>query len=325
MVVGPLHLEATCRLLLRTLWLDAHTRLQVPLAEVAYLGVPFDGGCSFRPGARFGPGAIRQASRNLRTQWHPAYETAPFDDHQAADAGDVSCSPFCIGDALTTIEVTADEVLTRAKAVVSLGGDHTIALPLLRSVNKIHGPVALLHIDAHLDTWDTYFGAPHTHGTPFRRAAEEKLYLQECSVHVGIRGPLYSKLDLERDAALGFMVIHCDEFTTRGIADIAARIKGRIGDRPVYLSIDIDSLDPSAAPGTGTPEVAGMTSREMLLLLRALQGMQFVGADIVEVSPAYDHAEITSLAAATIAYEQTMLLLKSRMAMTRKLKAPESK
>ena len=291
-------------------------------ADVAYLGVPFDGGCSFRPGARFGPGAIRQASRNLRTQWHPDYQLAPYNDHQAADAGDVSCNPFCIGDALTVIQETADGILaTGAKALVCLGGDHTIALPLLRTVAKLHGPVALLHIDAHLDTWDTYFGAPHTHGTPFRRAFEEGLYLQDCSVHVGIRGPLYSKLDLANDAALGFLVVHCDEFTTKGIPDIVARIKARIGDRPCYLSIDIDSLDPSAAPGTGTPEMAGMSSREMLLLLRGLQGMQFVGADIVEVSPSYDHAEITSLAAATIAYEQTMLLLKSDKAMKRQLPA----
>ena len=192
-------------------------------------------------------------------------------------------------------------------------------------VKKLHGPVALVHIDAHLDTWDTYFGAPHTHGTPFRRAAEEKLFDSDCSVHIGIRGPLYSALDLESDAMLGFCVIHCDEFTTKGVDDIARRVRERVGDRPVYLSIDIDSLDPAHAPGTGTPEIAGMSSREMVSLLRAFQGMRFVGADVVEVSPSYDHAEITALAAATIAYEQTILLLKSPLVTGRALPEPEAK
>ena len=300
---------------------------EVSNVAVAYLGVPFDGGCSFRPGARFGPSAIRQASRNLRTQFHPAYDVEPhpriaepFQHEQAADAGDVSCNPFCIGDALTVIETTANEVLDSAKALVCLGGDHTIALPLLRTVHRLHGPVALIHIDAHLDTWDTYFGAPHTHGTPFRRAAEEGLFLSDASVHIGIRGPLYSRLDLASDAALGFCVIHCDEFTTKGLPDILNRVRERVGTNPVYLSIDIDSLDPAHAPGTGTPEIAGMSSREMLGLLRGLQGLQVVGCDIVEVSPSYDHAEITSLAAATIAFEQTMLLMKSDLAMGRKPK-----
>lgn len=293
--------------------------------SVAYLGVPFDGGCSFRPGARFGPQAIRQASRNLRTQYHPAYDrephadmSEPFSSTQAADAGDVSCNPFCIGDALTQIQATADECLESSKALVCLGGDHTIALPLLRSINRLHGPVALIHIDAHLDTWDTYMNCATTHGTPFRRAAEEKLFLSDKSVHIGIRGPLYSCLDFSRDAELGFCIIHADEFTTKGVEDIVRRVRERVGDSPVYLSIDIDSLDPAHAPGTGTPEIAGMSSREMLALLRGLQGLQFVGADIVEVSPSYDHAEITSLAAATIAYEQTFLLLKSDKAMARK-------
>jgi len=155
-------------------------------------------------------------------------------------------------------------LLDKAGAIVSLGGDHTIAVPLLRAVNKKFGQVALVHFDAHLDTWDTYFGAPYTHGTPFRRAAEENLFNDEASMHVGIRGPLYSREDLENDAELGFKVVHCDELQTHGVEHVVKRIRDRDGDNPLYLSIDIDVLDPAHAPGTGTPEIAGLSSREML-------------------------------------------------------------
>ena len=276
--------------------------------DVAILGIPFDAGTSYRPGARFGPQAIRQASRHLRTNFHPAYDTEPFRTLQVADAGDVACNPFNIEEAIAQIEAAADEVFERAPALVSLGGDHTIAVPLLRSVNKVAGQVALVHFDAHLDTWDTYFGAPYTHGTPFRRAAEEGLFDDDASMHVGIRGPLYSADDLARDAELGFKVVHCDELETHGVEHVIERIRERIGDRPLYLSIDIDVLDPSHAPGTGTPEIAGLSSRELLHIIRGLQGANLVAADIVEVSPAYDHAEITSLAAATIAFEMINLI-----------------
>ncbi len=271
--------------------------------DIAVLGIPFDAGTSYRPGARFGPLAIRQASRHLRTQYHPAYATEPFAQQQVADAGDVACNPYNIHEAVEQIQLAATDLLGRVGGLISLGGDHTIALPLLRAVNHHHGPVALLHFDAHLDTWDTYFGAPYTHGTPFRRAAEEKLFLDEASMHVGIRGPLYHRDDLERDEALGFKVVHCDEFQTEGISRVVSRIRDRIGDHAVYLSIDIDVLDPAHAPGTGTPEIAGMTTRELVNVLRGLAGVNLVSADIVEVAPAYDHAELTSLAGATIAYE----------------------
>lgn len=284
----------------------------VPRCDVALLGIPFDGGTSYRPGARFGPHAIRQASRHLRTQYHPAYDTEPFLDQQVADAGDVACNPYNIAEAVTQIETAAAELLGRVGGIVSLGGDHTIALPLLRAVHHHVGPVALVHFDAHLDTWDTYFGAPYTHGTPFRRAAEEGLFLEHASMHVGIRGPLYSRDDLARDAALGFKVIHGDEFTDRGIADIVQRIRQRVGEQPLYLSIDIDVLDPAYAPGTGTPEVAGITTRELLMVLRGLAGLRIISADVVEVAPAYDHAEITALAAATIAYELINLFVRGR-------------
>ena len=192
-----------------------------------------------------------------------------------------------------------------------MGGDHTIAFPLLKAINKINkGPVALVHFDAHLDTWDTYFGAPYTHGTPFRRAREENLFLDNASMHVGIRGPLYSPEDLKNDAEFGFKIIHCDEFQTEGIDKIVKRIRNRVGNNPLYLSIDIDVLDPAFAPGTGTPEVAGMTTREIVNVIRGLSGLNLISADVVEVSPAYDHAEVTSLAAATIVYELTNLFAK---------------
>jgi len=283
----------------------------VSRCDIAILGIPFDAGTSYRPGARFGPQSIRQASRHLRTQYHPSYDTEPFVEQQVADAGDISCNPFNIEEAVGQIQMAATEMLGKVDSIISLGGDHTIALPLLRAVNHFHGPVALVHFDAHLDTWDTYFGAPYTHGTPFRRAAEEKLFLDHASMHVGIRGPLYSRDDLDNDEELGFKVVHCDEFQKEGLDHVASRIKERVGDNPMYLSIDIDVLDPAHAPGTGTPEIAGISSRELLGVLREFDGLNIISADVVEVSPAYDHAELTSLAAATIVYEIINLLARS--------------
>jgi len=229
-----------------------------------------------------------------------------------ADAGDITCNPFNINESVEQIQKAATDLLSKVGGIISMGGDHTIALPLLRAVNhKNKGPVALVHFDAHLDTWDTYFGAPYTHGTPFRRAREEKLFLEDSSMHVGIRGPLYSRDDLKNDAEFGFKIIHCDEFQTEGIDKIVKRIRDKVGNKPLYLSIDIDVLDPSHAPGTGTPEIGGMTTREMVNVLRGLAGVNLISADVVEVSPAYDHAELTSLAAATIIYELTNLFARN--------------
>ncbi len=195
---------------------------------------------------------------------------------------------------------------------MTLGGDHTIALPLLRSLHREHGPIAVLHFDAHLDTWDTYFGAPFTHGTPFRRASEEGLLDPEHCLHVGIRGPLYAPTDLSDDKVLGFQVLSCDDFQLQGLATMVERMRARIGEAPVYVSIDIDVLDPAHAPGTGTPEAGGLTSRELLHCLRNLKGVNIVGADIVEVAPAYDHAEITGIAAAHVGYELLSVLAANR-------------
>jgi agmatinase len=271
-------------------------------ADVAVFGVPFDSGVSYRPGARFGPGHIRESARLLRP-YNPAADVAPFATQQVADAGDLAVNPFSIDEAITTIESAARGLLERAPRLLALGGDHTIALPLLRAVRAVHGPVAVVHFDAHLDTWDTYFGAAYTHGTPFRRAFEEGLLDPEGCLHVGIRGPLYEAEDLERDARLGFRVIPAVDVEHLGTAGMISAIASRVADRPVYVSVDIDVLDPAFAPGTGTPEAGGLTSRELLAVLRSFARLNLVGADIVEVAPAYDHAQITGIAAAHVAYE----------------------
>jgi len=285
---------------------------EVSAFDVAVLGAPFDGGVSYRPGARFGPGALRQASRHLRPAFHVEQDVAPFRVLQAVDAGDVPCNPFDVDAALQQIDDAAGELVGPDRRLVTLGGDHTVALGALRAVARAHGPVALLHFDAHLDTWDSYFGADRTHGTVFRRAFEEGLLLPDSSAHVGIRGPLYDAGDLVADQGFGFSTVRAVDLDRLGVAEVVGRVRERVGDAPVYLSVDIDVLDPAFAPGTGTPEMGGFTSRELLALLRGLPGEQLVAADVVEVSPAYDSAEITSLAGATVAYEVMTLMAAAR-------------
>jgi agmatinase len=275
---------------------------EVERCDLAIVGIPFDSGTTYRPGARFGPGAIRQGSKLLRA-YNPAQGSEPFAKLQMADAGDVTCNPFDIVEALGQIDAGIDALLGSTGGVLALGGDHTIALPMLRAVQRHFGSVALLHFDAHLDTWDTYFGAPYTHGTPFRRATEEGLLLDDRGVHVGIRGPLFTATDVSDDRALGFEIVRATDFDAYGVAGVVERIRARLGDHPVYVSVDIDVLDPAHAPGTGTPEAGGLTSRELLAVIRGLRGLRIVSADIVEVAPAYDHAEITAFAAAHVGYE----------------------
>jgi agmatinase len=284
---------------------------EVTRCDVAVLGVPFDAGTTFRPGARFGPAGIREGSRLMRGL-HPALDVEPFAEQQVADAGDVGCTPFDIGEAIGQIEGASRALLEDAGHVIALGGDHTIALPLLRATAAKFGPVALVHFDAHLDTWDTYFGAAYTHGTPFRRAAEEGLFANGAATHVGIRGSLFRRQDLVDDQGFGFGIVEAFDYEHRPIEEIAAEIRGRAGDAPVYVSIDVDVMDPAHAPGTGTPEAGGLTSRELLATLRALDGLQFVGADVVEVAPAYDHAELTTIAAANVVYELLALFARQR-------------
>ena len=280
---------------------------EVPRADVAVVGVPFDAGVSYRPGARFGPAAVREISRLLRP-YHPGLDVSPFDAAQVVDAGDLAANPFDIGAAVESIAEQAGELMDTGARLVTIGGDHTIALPLLRAVTQRHGPVALLHFDAHLDTWDTYFGAAYTHGTPFRRAFEEGLLDTDALSHVGIRGPLYARGDLDDDARMGFGIVTAADVMRRGVDEVVAGLRERIGDRPLYVSIDIDVLDPAHAPGTGTPEAGGLSSRELLEILRGLRDARMVGADVVEVAPPYDHADMTAVAASHVCYDLVSLL-----------------
>ncbi len=282
-------------------------RDEVERCDIAIVAVPFDSGVTYRPGARFGPIGVRTASRLLRS-YHPGLDVEPFRLAQVVDVGDIAATPFSIAEAVTQIEAGARAILSDCRHLVAIGGDHTIALPLLRAVRERFGPVAVVHFDAHLDTWDTYFGADITHGTPFRRAAEEGLLVPDRSIHIGTRGPLFTPQDLVDDAGLGFGIVTAMDLETDGIGGVVRRIHDRVGDASVYVSVDIDVLDPAAAPGTGTPEAGGLTSRELLGILRGMADLPIVAADVVEVAPAYDHAEITATAAAHVVYEFVSIL-----------------
>ncbi|MCF4007293.1 agmatinase [Corynebacterium uropygiale] len=276
--------------------------------DIKVVGIPFDAGVSYRPGARFGCQHVRQSSRLLRP-YNPATDTSPFAQAQVVDAGDMAVNPFNINEAIESIEHDALELTADGSSLLTIGGDHTIALPLLRAATARAGqPVAFLHFDAHLDTWDTYFGADYTHGTPFRRAVEEGVIDTEAICHVGTRGPLYGKKDLEDDRRFGFGIITSSDVFRQGVDEVVDRLRQRVGRRPLYISVDIDVLDPAHAPGTGTPEAGGMTSREILEILRGLRGLNIVGADVVEVAPAYDHAELTGIAASHVAYDLITLM-----------------
>ncbi len=279
--------------------------------DVAVVGVPFDSGVTYRPGARFGPAHIRQSSRLLRP-YNQAQEVYPFRGQQVVDAGDIPCNPFDIREAIGQIERAAGDLAPDGQPLVTLGGDHTIALPLLRAVHQRHGPVALVHFDAHLDTWPAYFGEEYTHGSPFRRAAEEGLFVPGHSAHVGIRGSLYDADDLRDDARMGFQVFSCPDIDDAGVPATIDRLREQVGNRPLYVSIDVDVMDPAFAPATGTPEAAGLSGRELMRFVRGFAGTNLVGVDIVEVAPAYDHAEITGVAAANLAYEFLSLFARAR-------------
>ena len=270
--------------------------------DIAVLGVPFDSGVTFRPGARFGPAHVRESSRLLRP-YNPALDVEPFGVAQVCDVGDLAVTPYSIEEAVAAIEAGARELSERAEHLVTIGGDHTIALPLLREVHRRHGRVAVVHFDAHLDTWDTYFGQPITHGTPFRRAAEEGLLDPDGCLHIGTRASLFAASDLTDDRSFGFDIITADELPDLGIRGAVEQMRTRLQDRPVYVSVDIDVLEPGLAPGTGTPELGGLLGRELLGLIRGLAGLNIVGGDVVEVAPAYDHAQITGIAAAHVLYE----------------------
>lgn len=281
----------------------------VQRADVAVLGVPFDGGATFRPGARFGPAAIREASILLRPYNEPL-GMSPFDAVQVVDAGDAAPNPIDIDAAHRAIGARASELHERGARVVGLGGDHSVALPLLRAAAATHGPLALIQLDAHTDTWDSYFGAKVTHGTIFRRATEEGLIDPARSVQVGLRGSLYATEDLADNAALGFSTLLARELDDRGGATGALELIAGTVTGPAYVTVDVDVLDPAFAPGTGTPEAGGLTTRELLAIVRGLgeAGVDVAAADVVEVAPAYDHGQITAIAAANVAYDLVTLL-----------------
>jgi agmatinase len=271
--------------------------------DVAVYGIPFDTATSYRTGARFGPEAIRSASALLRP-YNPALGIDVVETLSIVDYGDVPVSPGHTDRTYGQVEEALTPLVEADVFPLALGGDHSITLAELRVLARRHGPLALIQFDAHGDTWDEYFGQRFFHGTTFKRALEEGLIDPAVSVQAGLRGSLYGAEDLESARAAGFAVLPCDQLRTLGPGGCASLISGRVGRRRAFLSFDIDVLDPAFAPGTGTPEVGGLSTAEALAFLRALRSIDLVGADVVEVSPPYDGpGQQTALAAANVAYE----------------------
>tara|TARA_B100000029_G_scaffold279184_1_gene273443 strand:- start:38 stop:976 length:939 start_codon:yes stop_codon:yes gene_type:complete len=265
-------------------------------------GVPWDGGTTNRPGARHGPREIRNASSLIRL-YHPISLKSPYDKYEIADIGDCPVNPADLQDSLNKIKKYFDKIFASNTVPLSIGGDHLISLPILRSLAK-SGPVGLFQFDSHSDTWDSYFGGyKYTHGTPFRRAIEEDLINPKKYVMLGIRGSLYDPNDLKWAEKKGVTIITIDEYHKLGFEKSMKIVKNILGKTKSYLTFDIDGIDPTFAPGTGTPEVGGFSVREAQLIIRKLKGINFVGADLVEVSPPFDVNNMTSLVAATIAFE----------------------
>jgi agmatinase len=280
-------------------------------SDVAVVGAPFDTGATFRAGARFGPEGIRSASHLLR-RYNPSLDVVIFDHLSVIDYGDVPVVPGYIEASYRNIAEGLEPIHRAGVIPIVLGGDHSIALPELRAAAAVHGPLALVQFDSHPDTWDAYFGEKHTHGTPFRRAVEEGLLLPERSIQVGMRGSIYDAGDWEDARKLGFDLVPTDTVHKLGIEEIIARIRERVGDAKTYVSFDVDFVDPAFAPGTGTPEIGGFTSREAQEFVRGLVGLDLVGCDVVEVYPAYDPAQITALLAANVAHEFLSLVAARR-------------
>jgi agmatinase len=280
-------------------------------ADAAIVGAPFDTGATFRAGARFGPEGIRSVSHLLRP-YNPSLEVAIFDRLSVIDYGDVPVVPGYIEESYRRIEQGLEPIHRSGVVPIVLGGDHSIALPELRAAAAVHGPLVLVQFDSHPDTWDSYFGKKYTHGTPFRRAVEEGLLDTSRSIQVGMRGSIYDRGDWDDAREMGFDLVPTDEVRELGIPRVIDRIRGLTGDAKVYVSFDVDFVDPAYAPGTGTPEIGGFTSREAQELVRGLAGLEIVGCDVVEVYPAYDHAQITALLAANVAHEFLSLLAFSK-------------
>ena len=272
-------------------------------ADAAVVGAPFDTGASFRAGARFGPEGIRSVSHLLRP-YNPSQDVQIFEHLSVIDYGDVPVVPGYIEESYEKIGEGLKEIHNAGVVPIVLGGDHSIALPELRAAAAVHGPLALVQFDSHADTWDEYFGKKFNHGTVFRRAVEEGLLIPENSIQVGMRGSLYDQGDLEASRELGFDLLTTDAVRKLGIEETIDRIRGRVGEAKVYVSFDVDFVDPAFAPGTGTPEVGGFSSREAQEFVRGLLGLEIVGSDLVEVYPPYDGpGQVTALLAANVAFE----------------------
>src|SRR5215203_1433699 len=283
-------------------------------SDAAIVGAPFDTATTFRVGARFGPEGIRSVSHLLRP-YNPSQNISIFEHLSVVDYGDVPVVPGFIEESYERIAVGLEEVHRAGVTPIVLGGDHSVALPELRAAAAVHGPLALVQFDSHADTWDAYFGQRYNHGTVFRRAVEEGLLLPEHSIQVGMRGSLYDQGDLDASRELGFDLLTTDAVRKLGIEKTIDRIRGRVGDAKVYVSFDVDFVDPAFTPGTGTPEIGGFTSHEALGFVRGLSGIDIVGCDIVEVYPQYDGpAQITALLAATVAFEFLSLLARLKKA-----------
>jgi agmatinase len=271
--------------------------------DVAVHGVPFDTGTSMRAGTRFGPEAIRSVSVMLRP-YNPATGTTVFGALSVVDRGDVEVTPQNGERTAEQIAAALEPVVRAGVTTLTLGGDHSIVLGELRAHAAVHGPLGLVLLDAHADVWDQYYGERFFHGTPFRRAFEEGLLDPSRSFLAGMRGSLYGPEDVSLPRELGFEMISCDELAALSPREYGARVRSRAGEGPLFLSFDIDVLDPAFAPGTGTPEAGGLSTREALGYLRALSGLRFSGFDVVEVSPPYDGpGQPTAVAAANVAYE----------------------
>jgi guanidinobutyrase len=275
--------------------------------DVAFIGIPMDIGTSWRPGTRFGPKAIRAESAMLRP-YNMATKAAPFDHLQCADIGDVAINTFDLKDSVRRISGFYDKVLAHDVIPMTMGGDHTLALPVLRSIARKHGPVGLIHVDAHADINAHMFGEDIAHGTPFRRAYEEGLIDAPRVWQIGLRGTGYAADDFDEARGWGFNVVQAEMLWLKSLTGLAAEIKAAMGDAPVYISFDIDSLDPAFAPGTGTPEICGLTPPQAVELIRGLAGVNIVGCDLVEVSPPYDSTGNTALLGANLLYEMLCVL-----------------
>jgi guanidinobutyrase len=275
--------------------------------DVSILGIPMDIGTSWRSGTRFGPKQIREQSAMIRP-YDLQTGAAPFDSLNVGDIGDVPINTFSLEKSLSVISAYYDELSKSDTIPFALGGDHSLTLPILRSIAKKHGPVALIHVDAHADVNEHMFGERETHGTVFRRAFEDGCLQADKVFQIGLRGTGYSAEDFTEAAGWGFNQYLAPDLWHKSLAPLAAEIKKKIGDAPVYISYDIDSLDPAYAPGTGTPEIGGLTSMQAMELIRRLRGLNIVGCDLVEVSPPYDTSGNTALTAANLAYELLCVL-----------------